>query len=348
MNILLVSHFFSPSIGGIESISEMLAREFVLAGHKVKLVTDTHCVDSDEGRFPFPVIRQPTFLQLMRLTLWADIVFHNNICLRMSWPLLFIRRPWVVTHQTWLPKRGGFSGALGRIKRFVLHWATGVAISQAIADDIKTPCLVIHNPYDAEIFRLLPEVRKQKDLVFVGRLVHDKGLATLIAALRILKEQGKQPGLTVIGLGPDEADFLKLSEELGLTEQVEFIGSKKGESLAEAVSQHKVMVAPSLWHEPFGIVALEGMACGCVVVGSERGGLQEAIGPGGLTFPNGDSKALATCIELALYNAGVAACCRAAAPEHLTAHSASAVAHRYLELFTHTLVKHKHYHAAKS
>ncbi|MGZ8182614.1 MAG: glycosyltransferase family 4 protein, partial [Methylobacter sp.] len=298
MKILLVSHFFLPSIGGIESISEILAREFVLAGHEVRLVTDTHCVGGDEGRFPFPVIRQPTLLQLMRLTRWADIVFHNNISLRMCLPLLIVRRPWVVTHQTWLPKGGGYSGTLGLIKRFVLRWATGVAISRAIADDIQTSCLVIHNPYDAETFRPLPEIPKQKDLVFVGRLVHDKGLATLIAALGILKEQGKQPGLTVIGVGPDEADFLKLSEELGLTEQVEFIGPKKGESLAEAVNQHKVMVVPSLWHEPFGIVALEGMACGCVVVGSERGGLQDAIGPGGLTFPNGDSKALAACIEL--------------------------------------------------
>lgn len=348
MKILLVSHFFSPSIGGIENISEMLAREFVRAGHEVKLVTDTRYVDGEEGGFPFPVIRQPSPLQVMRLTRWADIVFHNNISLRMSWPLLIMRRPWVVTHQTWLPKGWSYSGVIGRIKRFVLRWATGVAISRAIADDIQTPCLVIHNPYDSETFRLLPDVQKEMELVFVGRLIHAKGLSTLIVALGILKEQGKRPGLTVIGLGSDESDFRKLSDALGLTEQVAFVGPRKGESLAEAVNRHKVMVVPSLWNEPFGIVALEGMACGCVVVGSERGGLQDAIGFGGLTFPNGDSKALAASVELALYNDGTAARCRAAAPEHLAVHSASAVAHRYLELFTHTLVEHKHHHAEKS
>ncbi len=341
MKILFVSHFFSPSIGGIESISEMLAREFIHAGHEVKLVTDIQCDDSNKREFPFSVVRKPTFSQLMHLTRWADITFHNNISLRMGWPLLFIRRPWVVTHQTWIPKGWDFSGGLGRIKRFALRWATGVAISRAIADDIQTPCMVIHNPYDAETFHTLPAIRKQRDLVFVGRLIHAKGLSTLIAALGILRERGIRPGLTIIGLGPDQADFIKHSEALDLGGQVEFVGPKQGKSLAEAVNEHKVMVVPSLWNEPFGIVALEGMACGCIVVGSERGGLKDAIGPGGLTFPNGDERALAACIEKALHDAETMTC-RMAAVTHLAEHSASVVAHRYLELFKHTLVKHGH------
>jgi glycogen synthase len=43
-----------------------------------------------------------------------------------------------------------------------------------------------------------------------------------------------------------------------------------------------VTCAPSVWDEPFGLVALESVACGCPVVVSDRGGLSEAAGPGGL------------------------------------------------------------------
>lgn len=340
MKILFVSHVFSPNIGGIESISEMLAGEFVQARHEVILVTATPVGNSNDGNFTFPVVRQPSLGQLLRLTLWADIVFHNNISLRMAWPLLIIRRPWLVTHQTWLSKKGGCSSVIGQIKQFVLQWATNIAISKAIADDLQVTCLIIPNPYDPETFRFLPDVQKTMDLVFVGRLINAKGLSVLLDALVTLKEQGKRPGLTVIGLGPDEEDFRKQSLDLGLTEQVEFVGPKKGDFLARTVREHKVMVVPSLWDEPFGIVALEGMACGCVVVGSEKGGLRDAIGPGGLTFPNGDSKALAICIEQALYDAETVERCRTAASTHLAMHTATVVAHRYLELFTHTLVKH--------
>jgi glycogen(starch) synthase len=343
MKILLVSYVFSPSIGGIESISEMLAREFVRAGHDVKLVTSTSCIDSDDGRYLFPVIRQPSLGQQLHLTQWADVVFHNNISLRMAWLPLLMRRPWVVTHQTWLPHGGGYSGVIGWMKRLVLRWATGVAISRAIADDLQTPSYIIPNPYDADTFHRIPNIPKEKDLVFVGRLINAKGLSVLFDAMKILREQDRRPKLTVIGVGPDEPDFRSLSLDLGLAAQVEFAGAKRGVPLAEAVNQHKVMVVPSLWNEPFGIVALEGIACGCLVIGSSGGGLQDAVGPCGITFPNGDAKALAACLEQALYGGvEIAARSRAAAPAHLAAHSASAVAQRYLELFSCELNKGRH------
>ena len=113
---------------------------------------------------------------------------------------------------------------------------------------------------------------------------------------------------------------------------VEFIGVKRGGDLANVLSAHRVMVVPSMWNEPFGIVALEGMACGCVVIGSEGGGLKDAIGPGGLTFPNGDATALAICIEKALFDSPTVQRCRAAAPAHLARHQPRAVARRYLEV----------------
>jgi glycogen synthase len=111
-----------------------------------------------------------------------------------------------------------------------------------------------------------------------------------------------------------------------LEDRVEFAGVKRGEELALLLNQHRVMVVPSRWEEPYGIVALEGLACGCLVVGSERGGLKDAIGPGGLTFPNGDVAVLAEILEKSLTTARD----EAAVAAHLQGQSPTAVAEAYL------------------
>ncbi len=63
MKILLLSHFFHPSVGGIEEVSMILAREFVRAGHEVQVVTCTKAQDGAE--FSFPVHRRPGPLELL-------------------------------------------------------------------------------------------------------------------------------------------------------------------------------------------------------------------------------------------------------------------------------------------
>ena len=86
---------------------------------------------------------------------------------------------------------------------------------------------------------------------------------------------------------------------------------------------------PSRWAEPFGIVALEGIACGCVVVGSEKGGLKEAIGPCGLTFENGNVRALADQLKRSLNDPNSQ---MQQAAEHLAKFQADAAATAYLRV----------------
>ena len=96
---------------------------------------------------------------------------------------------------------------------------------------------------------------------------------------------------------------------------------------------HQIMVVPSRWLEPFGIVALEGIACGCVVVGSAGGGLKDAIGPCGVTFPNGDIQTLTQKIADLLLNPYKLATYKAKAELHLLPHKRLAVAEAYLKVF---------------
>jgi glycosyltransferase involved in cell wall biosynthesis len=129
---------------------------------------------------------------------------------------------------------------------------------------------------------------------------------------------------------------------LRLTHSVTFAGAQTGTQLAATLNAHKILVVPSLWQEPFGVVALEGCACGCVVVGSEGGGLPEAIGPCGVTFPNGDSQALAVRIDELCSSPALLADFRAGARAHLASHSPHAIAAAYLQLFESAVIKPKH------
>ena len=191
---------------------------------------------------------------------------------------------------------------------------------------------MIGNPYDDRIFKIGANIHRDRELIFVGRLVSDKGADVLLRALGILKERNIPANLTIIGRGPEETNLRALVCELALDQAVTFAGEKVGPELAELMNRHQVIVIPSRWPEPFGIVALEGIACGCIAVGSEEGGLSETIGNCGMTFRNGDCQELADRLRTLLSDSQMREKSRAAASAHLERFRAQTVAQRYLAL----------------
>lgn len=330
MKILFSSYAYAPRIGGIETASVLLAREFVAAGHEIILVTETPARASSSD--PFEVVRNPTLARLWKLARWCEVVFQNNISLRHLIPALLLRKPVVVAHQTWIRDVGGGIGWNNRIKRALLPRVKNVAVSKAIARDANLAIEVIGNPYDDRIFKINANIRRDRGLIFVGRLVSDKGADVLLRGLGILKQRKIPANLTIIGCGPEEENLRALIRELGLDQSVIFAGEKVGTELAELMNRHQVIVIPSRWPEPFGIVALEGIGCGCVAVGSEQGGLSEAIGDCGMTFRNGDSEELADRLRDLLSDFQMRDKCRASAPAHLEQFRAQTVAQDYLAL----------------
>ncbi|HEY4591676.1 MAG TPA: glycosyltransferase, partial [Thermoanaerobaculia bacterium] len=162
-----------------------------------------------------------------------------------------------------------------------------------VADDLAVSSVVIPNPYRDDLFRRLSGVARTEDLVFVGRLVSDKGADLLLDALARLAAEGLHPRLSVVGEGPEGPRLREQAARLGLDGRIGFLGTRTGEELVEILNRHRILAVPSIYNEPFGIVALEGIACGCLVVGSAGGGLKDAIGPCGETFRNGDAADLA-------------------------------------------------------
>lgn len=327
MRILLNSHRFYPDIGGIESVSMLLAQSFAKSGHDVVLVTQS--LGSNDPAWPFQVIRRPRCWELFWFFCRSQLIFHNHLSLQTAWPLLILRRPWVVTLQTWLPQLGW----VACVKRWSLRFAKRLYISEAIGTDAGLPGTVIGNPYDADVFRF-PEIkRRDKDLIYVGRLVSDKGVDLILQALALLREHNKFPSLSVVGGGDEEAALKRQTTALRLENQVKFVGPLSGKKIAALLQQHRLLVVPSRWAEPFGIVALEGIACGCKVVASNQGGLPEAVGPCGVTFPNGNVNALAECIEAELAVADNTESLRVMAEQHLSRFRLEQVVASYLKAF---------------
>lgn len=332
MRIVISSHAFAPSVGGIETVGALLALEFVNLGHEVIVVTQTPGKDSEPREYR--VIRQPSAIQLWRAVSWGNIFWHNNLSIRTIWPSVLLRRPLAITHHGSYCRQPIGPDLVQRVKHMVVGRTTSIAVSKAVANCFHTPSTVIPNPYDARAFRPpTKDTERSQDLVFVGRLITEKGVDLLLQALHWLRSRRVFPSLTIIGNGPERAKLERLTARLGLFEQVSFAGAKRGEELVNLLHRHKILVVPSRYNEPFGIVAVEGIACGCVVVASSGGGLPEAIGPCGITFPNGDVEAMGQTLEKLLLRPDERQHLLGGAASHLSKFEPATVAQTYLNLF---------------
>lgn len=341
MKILFTSNRFAPDIGGIESVSELLAGQFSSAGHTVRLVTQTPAgFPAPQTSFPYPVVRQPGKRDLFACFHWADVVFQNNIEARLLWPNLFLRKPLVIALHTWIRSaQGQMSGVHGLKKRILSHADQVIACSAAIRSSCCPDATVIGNPYDTSVFRPLPGAARQKDLVFLGRLVSDKGVDLLLQA--IAQFPIPRPSLTIIGSGPEQASLEKRCHHLQISDSVVFAGPLRGDALVRSLNSHHVMVIPSLWEEPFGMVALEGIACGCLVLASKGGGLPDAVGPAGLVFQRGDVDSLCSNLRRLLTDAALRTHLRAQAAAHLAQFHPETVASRYLHVLEQAVQSHR-------
>ncbi|HBX24036.1 MAG TPA: DUF1957 domain-containing protein [Desulfotomaculum sp.] len=151
------------------------------------------------------------------------------------------------------------------------------------------------------------ERQKRKVIVFLGRLVSEKGVHVLISALPAIMEAVGPVKLQVAGKGPYQQELEKLAHSIGVSEQVEFLGFVDDPGRNKLLHQATVAVFPSIY-EPFGIVALEAMAAGVPVVVSDTGGLSDVIehGVDGYLSPPGDIHMLAHYVSEVISNTELA------------------------------------------
>ncbi|BBD73481.1 hypothetical protein HS1genome_1870 [Sulfodiicoccus acidiphilus] len=109
-------------------------------------------------------------------------------------------------------------------------------------------------------------------VLFVGRLVEGKGVHIVLEIAKIMKDVE----FYIIGDGPLREDVTRASLE---ARNVHYVGPVNNLSLPVWLSASNVLIVPSTGEEGFGRVIIEALACGIPVVGSNLGGIPEAIGP---------------------------------------------------------------------
>lgn len=335
LKVLILSHRFYPEVGGIETNSEILAAAFQNAGAEVHLLTWT--VNSNEDKFIFRVIRNPGIFTILKEHRWADVVFENNPCLRLSWVNLVIRRPLVIALNTWVNRVGGNKNVRDKLKNLWFGRADAViAVSEALRRKEWEQAIVIENPYNSHLFRKKPDFGKKIPFIFLGRLVSDKGADMAIKAVEELVKKNLLDKnllqLTITGDGPELKKLIAMRKKYGLCGTIHFTGVLKGDDLVDCLNRHRFILVPSVWEEPYGNVVLEGMACGCIPVASNGGGIPEAVGNAGIVFKRRDLGEMVKVLEEVLLNNRLIENIQYNAEAHLQKHSLELVAAQYFQI----------------
>lgn len=294
MKLLFYTPAFYPSVGGIETINLILAEKFSEHGFEVVVITPTPGRCEEDLKFRFTVVRNPRKSVLWKYYKWCDVYFHSVLSLKGVWPLLLRPKRWIAVHHTcsfytWDKK----PTLISQLKWLCSLFAQNIVVSKAVGEKLKLRTYtVIGNAYDNRLFRCTnPAIRS--GFCFVGRLVSEKGCMLLLEAYNIYRSRcAKQWPLVIIGEGAEKEKMQTFVKQYGLEDCVFFKGLLTGERLAQELNRTQCLVVPSVYNEAFGIVVLEGMACGCYCLVSDGDGLQEHIGNFGTTFRKGDVKDL--------------------------------------------------------
>ncbi|MFA6451529.1 MAG: glycosyltransferase family 4 protein [bacterium] len=134
---------------------------------------------------------------------------------------------------------------------------------------------------------------------YVGRIIEEKGVFTLLRAFAALKTSGAR--LELLGVGPDIERLRADAAAAGVADRVEFLPPMPHAQVPEAIDRFDVLVVPSettpTWKEQFGRVIVEAFSIGVPVIGSDSGSVPEVVGDAGLIFREKDHEQLAALLE---------------------------------------------------
>jgi glycogen(starch) synthase len=197
------------------------------------------------------------------------------------------------------------------------------------------------DPRDLEVAVDLDRLRArfakpdERLVLLVGRLVYEKGFHVALDALaRVIAGVGGVR-FVVAGSGTAEAELREQAQRLGLMEHGSFLGWIGDDMLHSLYRIAEIAIVPSIY-EPFGLVALEAMACGCMCIVADTGGLREVVpadGTVGLRFRSRDSGDLGEVLAQILTDDGARERLVAEAREHVLSFDWSEVARRTREVY---------------
>jgi glycosyltransferase involved in cell wall biosynthesis len=201
--------------------------------------------------------------------------------------LAFLRAPW---RWLWSHLRKSVMGTPDHVvspTRWLLEMHRWYGLLRASRSD------VIPNPLVVPEGERAPWESRESSMLFVGRVDADKGIDVLLRAWKSMGDD--RPRFDVVGEGARSSDLAALKDD-----RLVLHGRIPHERIFSLMQQSRVVVVPSLVAENQPTVALEGLAAGCNVIGSDVGGMSETLKNAGRIVPPNRPDALRDAIRLAL------------------------------------------------
>ena len=150
---------------------------------------------------------------------------------------------------------------------------------------------------------------KEKEVLFVGRLVSSKGCHLYVDAIRELVKNNQDWIFKIIGTPKAGQGSLSSSYAINLIKDFEslgpntkYLGFITNDKVVEHLKKASIMIVPSIWQDPFPLTALEGMCNGAAVIASKVGGMAEMLEDIGLLIDNIDAEKLKESINSLIVN----------------------------------------------
>jgi glycosyltransferase involved in cell wall biosynthesis len=334
--VLMIISYFYPHLGGAEQQALRLAAQLTKRGIRVVVLTRKF-----KGLPSYEVIKNIPVYRHIRILPWGKS-FALTYMLSVFWFLLKKRHAYDIIHCHLLQ---GFHsivaivfkvlfqkkvvikvGATGPISDFIMikKISLGEFLLKRItlADRLVTVCsqstaealqagfssrqvVQIPNGVDTNYFETLSSSGNRKDITFIGRLDHMKGVQVLLEAFKTLKENGVAAHLTIIGDGPDREKLKSRAMQAGIADSISFCGAV--EDIIPYLQKSALFVLPSL-SEGLSNVLLEAMACGLPIVTTRVGGNIDLIrdGENGILVETENSNQLSVAIKKILQDKALA------------------------------------------
>ncbi len=315
IRILVLTKFYHPRIGGVETTVKLLSENYVERGHEVTVV----CMDQErrgeETINGVKIVRMPLDTKLLagvNRSVWRyltmnvrpgdfDVVhIHSyHILLSMEGALLFRLRgiPYVFSghyhgkghtpFRNLLFKAYHSSGALV-LRRAERIFCVSEYERSLLTKDFKgLEDRITVIPSGIKEFPEIDVRRRPDRLLYIGRLMAYKGVDAIITALAELRSRGRVYELHIVGQGPHEAALRSLADRTGVGDLVTFLGDLTEDQINREYREAGLFVLLS-GAEAYGLVVAEALSCGTPCLVSRKEALVEFLDePGvfGVDFP---------------------------------------------------------------
>lgn len=368
MKIGLVCPYNIFKGGGVQECVIALQRQLTDKGHQALIITPRpnrvpqSNIDGLELVGTAKEIKSP-FHTTAQVSVILDPKQLDELLVRHKFDVLHVHEPWVpllgwqllshaqcatvATFHAKLPETA-MSKTIEKViapytKAMLKSLTAFTAVSTAAAEYVNTlqkqMPIIVPNGIDLETYQYKKQTARDKDMIlYIGRLERRKGVQHLLRAYKVLKNQRPTSRLVIAGDGPDREKLESFAKSQRLADVV-FLGHITERKKLQLLKKTTIFCSPALYGESFGIVLLEAMATGAVVVAGDNPGYRSVMQERGsisIVDPK-NTTAFVNRLKLLMADESIRALWQEWATLYVKQFDYQVIAQNYLDVYQHAL-----------